>query len=146
MKKRKPHFQNRQKRLCCSVETGNQWGSSWSAWPEKGNQRCIKTEMRLREKQFKKQMDSKRKIEGDGFSTVKETHKTSVKGKCNDGARCCAGTPCFFCSISCNFSKCFTDMGSPISSLKMWFQKESDIQSVQNTKEKDVLLPHLGPP
>ncbi len=52
--------------------------------------------MRLREKQFKKQMDSKRKIEGDGFSTVKETHKTSVKGKCNDGARCCAGTPCFF--------------------------------------------------
>ncbi len=82
--------------------------------------------MRLREKQFKKQMDSKRKIEGDGFSTVKETHKTSVKGKCNDGARCCAGTPCFFAQFRAifevlysNFSKCFTDMGSPISSLKM---------------------------
>ncbi len=74
--------------------------------------------MRLREKQFKKQMDSKRKIEGDGFSTVKETHKTSVKGKCNDGARCCAGTPCFFCSISCNFSKCFTAISR--SALRTW--------------------------
>ncbi len=43
--------------------------------------------------------------EEDGFrkerrrrwiSTLKETHKTSVKGRCNDGARCCAGTQYFF--------------------------------------------------
>jgi hypothetical protein len=29
------------------------------------------------------------------ISTLKATHKTSVKGRCNDGARCCAGTQCF---------------------------------------------------
>jgi len=45
-----------------------------------------------------------------------------------------------------NFSKCFRDMGSLISGLKMWFKKESKIQNVQNRKEKDVLLPHLVPP
>jgi len=33
-----------------------------------------------------------------------------------------------------------------ISDLKMWFKKESKIQSVQNTKEKDVLLLRLQPP
>jgi hypothetical protein len=31
---------------------------------------------------------------------AQETHKTSVKGRCNDEARCYAGTQCFFCSIS----------------------------------------------
>jgi hypothetical protein len=36
-------------------------------------------------------------------------------------------------------------MGSPISDLKMRFMKESKIQSVRNTKGKDVLLPHLEP-
>jgi hypothetical protein len=30
------------------------------------------------------------------ISTLKETHKSSVKGRCNDGARCCVGTQCFF--------------------------------------------------
>jgi hypothetical protein len=37
-------------------------------------------------------------------------------------------------------------MKSPISDLKIWFNKESKIQSVQNTKEKDLLLTHLEPP
>jgi hypothetical protein len=37
-------------------------------------------------------------------------------------------------------------MGFLISDLKMRFMKESKIQSVQNTKEKDALLPHLEPP
>jgi len=33
------------------------------------------------------------------ISPLKETHKTSVKGECNDGARCCAGTECFFAQL-----------------------------------------------
>ncbi len=29
------------------------------------------------------------------ISPLKQTHKRSEKGRCNDGARCCAWTPCF---------------------------------------------------
>jgi len=38
----------------------------------KHNPRCTKAETRLREKKFKKQMDSKRKQEGDGFPRSKK--------------------------------------------------------------------------
>jgi hypothetical protein len=32
---------------------------------------------------------------GRWIFTLKATHKTSVKGRCNDGARCYPGTQCF---------------------------------------------------
>jgi hypothetical protein len=39
---------------------------------KKNNRRCTKTETRLRDKQFKRQLDSKRKQEGDGFPRAKK--------------------------------------------------------------------------
>ncbi len=99
MKKRKPHFQNRQKRFCCSVETGNQWWSSCSASPEKKNRRCTKRGTRLREKQLKKQMDSKRKQEGVGLNAQRNS-QDECKGQMQRWSSLLCWDWVFFRSIS----------------------------------------------